>query len=111
MKRRYIGAVLIALIAVLAIALYVMDRKSAVQAAATQIPKFEVDPMWPKPLPNHWIMGNIIGVTVDSKDHIWLIHRRGSRSKRRKFTPIRILPVRIAATSHRRSWNLTKRAT
>ncbi len=78
MKRRYIGAALIALIAVLAIALFVMDRKTAVQAAGVQIPKFEVDPMWPKPLPNHWIMGNIIGVTVDSKDHIWLIHRQGS---------------------------------
>ena len=44
MKRKYVGAALIALIAVLAIALFIMDRKSAVQAAATQIPKFEVDP-------------------------------------------------------------------
>ena len=34
--------------------------------------------MWPKPLPNHWITGNIIGVSVDSRDHIWIIHRQGS---------------------------------
>ncbi len=79
MKRNvYVGAAFIALIAVLAVASIVLDRKSTVQAATVQIPKFEVDPMWPKPLPNHWIMGNIIGATVDSKDHIWIIHRQGS---------------------------------
>ena len=54
------------------------DRKTTVEAAGVQAPRFEVDPMWPKPLPNHWIMGNTIGVSVDSKDHIWIIHRAGS---------------------------------
>lgn len=48
------------------------------QAAATQAPRFEVEPLWPKPLPNHWIMGNVIGLTVDSSDHIWLVHRGAS---------------------------------
>ena len=38
-------------------------------------PVFEVDPMWPKPLPNHWILGSAIGVTADSQDNIWIIHR------------------------------------
>lgn len=42
---------------------------------ATMAPKFEVDPFWPKPLPNHWILGSTIGVTVDSRDHVWIIHR------------------------------------
>jgi WD40 repeat protein len=41
-------------------------------------PRFEVDPMWPKPLPNHWVMGNVIGVSVDAQDHVWIIHRQGS---------------------------------
>jgi hypothetical protein len=40
-----------------------------------QAPWFEVDPMWPKPLPHHWLLGNVIGVGVDSQDHIWIIHR------------------------------------
>ena len=31
--------------------------------------------MWPKPLPNHWILGNAIGVSVDAQDHIWMVHR------------------------------------
>ena len=39
---------------------------------------FEVDPFWPKPLPNHWVMGSTIGVTVDSRDHVFVIHRQGS---------------------------------
>jgi DNA-binding beta-propeller fold protein YncE len=36
---------------------------------------FTVDPLWPKPLPNHWVLGSVTGVTVDSQDHIWVIHR------------------------------------
>ena|SRR6185503_15027002 len=42
---------------------------------AAEAPMFEVDPMWPKPLPNHWILGSTIGVGVDSKDHVFIIHR------------------------------------
>ena len=42
---------------------------------AVMAPVFEVDPMGPKPLPNHWILGSAIGVTVDSQDNIWIIHR------------------------------------
>ena len=34
--------------------------------------------MWPKPLPNHWILGQTIGVSVDAQDHVWIIHRAGS---------------------------------
>ena len=36
---------------------------------------FEVDPLWPKPLPNHWILGQVIGVDVDAEDNVWIIHR------------------------------------
>src|SRR5215813_2808729 len=40
-----------------------------------QAPIFEVDPYWPKPLPNHWVMGSTIGLSVDANDHVWVIHR------------------------------------
>lgn len=43
--------------------------------ASVQAPRFEVDPMWPRPLPNHWLLGNAIGVWVDDQDHIWIVHR------------------------------------
>ena len=39
------------------------------------IPTYVVDPSWPKPLPNHWIVGAVVGVAVDSRDHIWITHR------------------------------------
>ena len=65
-------------LAALGIAASLLDKKAAVEAAAVQAPRFEVDPMWPKPLPNHWILGKTIGVSVDGQDHIWIIHRAGS---------------------------------
>lgn len=40
-----------------------------------QSPMFKVDPLWPKPLPNHWVLGSVTGVAVDSQDHIWITHR------------------------------------
>ena len=40
-----------------------------------QAPRFEVDPVWPKPMPNHWILGSVIGVGVDSRVHVFIIHR------------------------------------
>jgi len=33
---------------------------------AAEIPMFEYDPSWPKPLPNNWITGNIGGMFIDS---------------------------------------------
>jgi DNA-binding beta-propeller fold protein YncE len=34
-----------------------------------------VDPTWPKPLPNGWILGQVAGIAVDSGDHVWIIQR------------------------------------
>lgn len=60
--------------------------QAALDAAATQngaeVPLFEVDPLWPQPLPNHWILGSAIGVGVDSRDHVFVIHRRDSFNER-----------------------------
>ena len=39
------------------------------------VPTFEVDPLFPKNLPNHWLMGPTIGVDIDSQDNIWVVHR------------------------------------
>ncbi len=53
-----------------------------VSAQTRQVPQFEVDPFWPKPLPNGWLLGSTIGVSVDSRDHVWIIHRAGSLNQR-----------------------------
>jgi hypothetical protein len=44
-------------------------------ATPMQMPVFNVDPAWPKPLPNHWIVGAVVGVAVDAHDHLWVTHR------------------------------------
>ena len=48
------------------------------QGGAQQAPIFEVDPFWPKPLPNHWVTGSTIGISVDAQDNVWTIHRPGT---------------------------------
>ena len=79
MKRNLcIGAAFLALIAALGFGARVLEKKAAVEAATVQAPTFEVDPMWPKPLPNHWVIGMTIGVSVDAQDNVWIIHRGGS---------------------------------
>ena len=52
-------------------------------AQTVQAPRFEVDPFWPQPLPNHWILGSVIGVGVDSRDHVFIIHRGDSTLNQR----------------------------
>jgi DNA-binding beta-propeller fold protein YncE len=68
----------LALLAALQAGSALLTRRAVVEAAAVQAPRFEVDPLWPKPLPNKWILGQTIGVSVDAQDHIWIIHRGGS---------------------------------
>ena len=74
----YRGAIFVASLVALGVGSAVLEKRAAVEAAGVQAPMFEVDPMWPKPLPNHWIMGMTIGVSVDAQDHVWIIHRQGS---------------------------------
>jgi DNA-binding beta-propeller fold protein YncE len=82
MKRNhYIGAAFVACILGLGLATVMVERRSAVEAADVQAPMFEVDPLWPKPLPNHWLIGMTIGVSVDAQDHVWIVHRQGSLEK------------------------------
>ena len=38
-------------------------------------PHFQVDPTWPQPLPNNWILGQVSGVAVDASDHVWVVQR------------------------------------
>jgi DNA-binding beta-propeller fold protein YncE len=54
-------------------------------AAEIEAPRFEVDPFWPKPLPNHWVIGATIGVAVDANDHVFVIHRRESLEEKETY--------------------------
>ena len=45
------------------------------RAADAGVPRFAVDPYWPKPLPGNWILGQVAGIAVDRQDHVWIVHR------------------------------------
>ena len=53
-------------------------------AAVRGRPEFRVDPFWPPPLPNNWILGQAAGVAVDADDHVWLVHRPRSLDARQR---------------------------
>jgi len=68
-------SVFIAVFGLLVLTLGLTDQPVNAKANTIKAPVFEVDPLWPKPLPNHWLLGMAIGVWVDEKDHVWIIHR------------------------------------
>ena len=75
-QHRITAVVFVVIVFALGAAARWIEHGVAAQArAAVQAPRFEVDPMWPQPLPNHWVLGNAIGVWADERDHIWIVHR------------------------------------
>lgn len=63
---------------VLLSALAAASVATAASGQPVQAPRFEVDPLWPKPLPNHQILGSAAGVAVDSRDHVWVVNLTNS---------------------------------
>lgn len=74
------AAALGALIVTLSLGQSRLSADSAEQPV--QAPMFEVDPFWPKPLPNNWVLGSVIGIGVDSRDHVYIVHRQQSLNAR-----------------------------
>jgi len=74
-------------LAVCLLTLAVVYFRSEVPATAAnpEAPRFEVDPFWPKPLPNQWVIGAVIGVAVDARDHVWVLHRPGSLEEKERY--------------------------
>mgnify|MGYP001369136022 CR=1 FL=1 len=68
-----IGGSLVVAIALLGVGQATLEGVALSQTV--RAPIFEIDPFWPKPLPNGWIYGTVIGVTVDAQDHVYIVHR------------------------------------
>jgi DNA-binding beta-propeller fold protein YncE len=76
-----VGATFVALIVALGMGQSLVRDTAVAQAqSGVDAPMFEVDPLWPQPLPNHWVLGTTIGVAVDSRDHVFIVHRPDSVS-------------------------------
>ena len=67
------------------IAVLTLLAVSAVRTQSAGVPVFEVDPSWPKGLPNNWTFGEFSGVTVDSHDHIWINQRPRTLAEDEKY--------------------------
>jgi hypothetical protein len=65
------GLVAVALATITFVAFSTIPTAGQAKPAA---PTFKVDPTWPQDMPNHWIMGAVTGVFVDSKQHVWVAH-------------------------------------
>jgi DNA-binding beta-propeller fold protein YncE len=50
----------------------------------TDSPKFQVDPSWPKPLPDRWVTGSVGGTCVDAQDHVFTVNRGDLSPKEKK---------------------------
>jgi hypothetical protein len=57
---------------------------TAQNRASEALPQFQVEPFWPKPLPNNWILGQVAGIATDRNDRIWLVHRPTSLTTRER---------------------------
>ena len=56
-------------------------RRGGAQGPSTSLgtsqnaPRYKFDPDWPKPLPNKWKIGGVIGLGIDKDDNVWVYHR------------------------------------
>jgi DNA-binding beta-propeller fold protein YncE len=71
-RKLYVGAAFVAILLALGAGQALLENTAA---QAKQAPRFEVDPYWPKPMPNNWVMGMTIGIGISADDHVWVIHR------------------------------------
>jgi hypothetical protein len=79
MRTLAMGAALIGLMAVAGAA-------PAQTPGDVMVPWFEADPYWPKPLPNHWILAAVIGISTDAHDNVWIIHRPQTLEQKESYS-------------------------
>lgn len=82
MVRMIRTAVVLSALVGVGIGLETLNTEIVAQAPAsagsmTDVPKFQVDPSWPK-IPNNWQFGQVASVSVDAQDHVWILQRPGT---------------------------------
>ena len=63
------------MVAAAAAVLAVTSAQVAAQTNTNAPPQYVVEPFWPKPLPDNWILGQVAGIAVDNDDTVWIVHR------------------------------------
>jgi DNA-binding beta-propeller fold protein YncE len=68
------------------------------QGSKLRPPVFQLDPKWPT-IPNNWVLGEVTSIAVDSRDHIWVLHRpRSIPAERRANAAPPVLEFDTAGT-------------
>jgi len=57
----------------LTVACAVVAAGHAQSVSTLKVPMFKVDAAWPT-IPNNWVLGEVTSISVDRKDHIWVLH-------------------------------------
>jgi DNA-binding beta-propeller fold protein YncE len=73
-----VGAAFLLAVGSLSVARNALEKEVSAQAQKgnmVQVPRYEVDPNYPQPMPNGWYQGMTIGAGMDAQDHLWVIHR------------------------------------
>jgi len=99
-RKLLLGGAFTAALLGLAATPFVLERGGAAQAQAagdTMVPWFEVDPFWPKPLPNHWVQAMTIGLDVDKSDNVWIVHRPQTLEQKESYAARKEADCCIAA--------------
>ena len=73
--KRCAGALALAAAVVLASSFWRPDVSAQSAQPPLNGPQFEVDPSWPKQLPERWVTGELGGVCVDANDHVFVLSR------------------------------------
>jgi DNA-binding beta-propeller fold protein YncE len=47
---------------------------STALAQTVKAPKVQVEMLWPKPLPTHYLLGSATGLAIDSRDHLFVLN-------------------------------------
>src|SRR3954452_16671463 len=66
------------------LALVGTQAQAQAPTAKAGVPQFQVDALWPKDLPNNWLLGQVSGITTDRNNNVWIVNRPDSLSKRER---------------------------
>jgi DNA-binding beta-propeller fold protein YncE len=72
-RNLYVGVSVVTLVVVLTAVQLVLQTKTTAQGMQAGV--YQIEPLWPKPMPNHWVFGSVVGLAVDSRDHVFVVHR------------------------------------
>jgi hypothetical protein len=69
-----LGIAIASLLGISVASLHETASAQTVRKTPREIPRFQVDPSWPK-IPNGWTLGQVASAAADDHDNIWILHR------------------------------------